>query len=122
VRLGDVDDQERDFPGVLLVQLVKGRNLPPERRSSVASEHQHDRLSLSCKRGQLDLRSLIQFRQRKVRRRIADLQPTGARPRPLGLKWKYEKRDRTRYLGHETGKSLGRLPHYREQPAASEHP
>jgi len=49
VCLGDVDDQECDSPGVLLVELVKGRNLPPERWSSVASEYEDDRLSLSGK-------------------------------------------------------------------------
>jgi len=50
VRLGDVHHQERDLLSVLLVELVESRNLPPEGRSSVASEDQHHRLSLSGKR------------------------------------------------------------------------
>jgi len=50
VRLGNVYDQERDLLSVLLIELVEGRNLPPKRRSSVASEYQDNRLSLSGKR------------------------------------------------------------------------
>jgi hypothetical protein len=50
VRLGDVHHQERDLLSILLIELVEGRNLPPEGRSSVASEDQHHRLSLSGKR------------------------------------------------------------------------
>jgi hypothetical protein len=50
VRLGDVNHQERDLLSILLVEFVEGRNLPPKRRSSVASENQDDWLSLSGKR------------------------------------------------------------------------
>lgn len=50
MRLGDVDHQERDLLSVLLIELVEGRNLPPKRRSSVASKYEHHRLSLSGKR------------------------------------------------------------------------
>jgi hypothetical protein len=50
VRLGDVYHQERDLLSILLVELIEGRNLPPKRRSSVASENQDDWLSLSGKR------------------------------------------------------------------------
>jgi hypothetical protein len=48
VRFGDVDHEESDLPCILFVELVEGGNLPPERRSSVASKHQHYRLVLSC--------------------------------------------------------------------------
>ncbi len=44
MRLRDVDDKERDLLPVLVIQLVEGGNLPPERRSSIAAEHEHDRL------------------------------------------------------------------------------
>src|SRR6267378_1778010 len=36
MRFGDVDDEELDLVRILLVELVEGGNLPPERRSSVA--------------------------------------------------------------------------------------
>ena len=44
MRLCDVDNQERDLLPVLIVELVERGNLPPERRSSIAAEKQHDRL------------------------------------------------------------------------------
>jgi hypothetical protein len=50
VRLGDVNHQECDLLSILLIELIEGRNLPPKRRSSVASEYQDDWLSLSGKR------------------------------------------------------------------------
>jgi hypothetical protein len=46
MRLGDVDDQERDLISVLVVELVEGRNLPPEGRSSIASKDKHNRAAL----------------------------------------------------------------------------
>jgi hypothetical protein len=33
---------------VLFIELVEGGNLPPERRSRVASEHEHYRLLQAC--------------------------------------------------------------------------
>ena len=41
----DVHDQEINLSLVLIVELVEGGNLPPEGRSSVAAENQHDRLA-----------------------------------------------------------------------------
>jgi hypothetical protein len=38
---GYVHNQEHDAPAILFVKLIKGRNLPPERRSSVAAEYQN---------------------------------------------------------------------------------
>jgi hypothetical protein len=46
MRLGDVDDEEGGLFSVLLIELVEGGNLPPERRSSVTTEDKHDRLML----------------------------------------------------------------------------
>ena len=40
----NVDDEEGDAVGVLIEELVEGRNLPPERRSSVAAEDENNRL------------------------------------------------------------------------------
>ncbi len=47
VRLNDVDDKERDPIAVLVVKLVQGGNLPPERRSGIAAKDEHDRLFCS---------------------------------------------------------------------------
>ena len=44
VRLENVDNEECDTISILLVKFVKGRNLPPERRSGVAAEYQDHRL------------------------------------------------------------------------------
>jgi hypothetical protein len=46
MRFGNVDHQESNPPAILLVELIEGRNLPPEWRSSVAAEYQNHRLPL----------------------------------------------------------------------------
>jgi len=46
MRFGDVDHQESNFALILIVELVEGGNLPPERRSSVAAENHDYRLRL----------------------------------------------------------------------------
>jgi hypothetical protein len=122
VRLSDVHHQERDLLSILLVELVEGRNLPPKRRSSVASKYEHHRLALRSKRRQLHLRTLIQLRQSKVRRGISDLQFAGAGAHPQRLEREYEECDWTRYSSHDPGKGLRRLPHDRIQCAAGENP
>jgi len=66
----NVDHQKRNLAVVLIVEFVEGRNLPPERRSSVASEDQNHRLSRGQRR-QLDAFGLVQPQQCEVRSRIA---------------------------------------------------
>jgi hypothetical protein len=44
MRLDDIDDQEGDALVVLVIEFVETGNLPPEGRSSIAAEDQHDRL------------------------------------------------------------------------------
>jgi hypothetical protein len=44
MRLEDIDDKKRDPAAVLVVKLVQGRNLPPERRSSVTAKNEYDGL------------------------------------------------------------------------------
>jgi len=122
VRLGNVHHQKRDLLSVLLVELVEGRNLPPKWRSSVASEDQHHRLSLSGKRRQLHLCAFVQLRQSKVGRRISHTQFAGTSTHPQGFKWKHEKRNRTRYSRHDPRKGLWRLPHDCVERPAGEHP
>ncbi len=46
MRFRDVHHQKRHAIAVLLVKFVEGRNLPPEWRSGITSEHQHHRLLL----------------------------------------------------------------------------
>jgi hypothetical protein len=46
MRFCNVDDQECHALAILLVKLVKGRNLPPKRGSGVAAEYQHHWLPL----------------------------------------------------------------------------
>jgi len=45
MRLSNINDQKSDPIAILPVKLVECGNLPPERRSGVASEYQHHRLS-----------------------------------------------------------------------------
>ena len=49
VRFRDVHHQKCDLAAVLLVEFVEGGDLPPERRSGVASKDQHHGLSLDGK-------------------------------------------------------------------------
>jgi hypothetical protein len=42
MRLQDIYGIKRHAVTELLVQLVEGGNLPPERRSGIAAEHQND--------------------------------------------------------------------------------
>ncbi len=44
MRLLNVDDEEIDAVTILAVERVEGGNLPPEGRSSIAPEDQHDGL------------------------------------------------------------------------------
>jgi hypothetical protein len=44
MRLQNVDGVESDPIAILLVQSVQGRNLPPERRSGIASKNKYNRL------------------------------------------------------------------------------
>lgn len=43
VRFEDVHGVERYIAAVFFIQCIEGGNLPPERRSSVAAEHEDDR-------------------------------------------------------------------------------
>ena len=82
MRLGDVDDQKRDLILILLIQLVEGGHLPPERRSGVAAKHEYHGVVLRGKRRELDLLGLVQFGQREVGRAIAHGQCSRPRMQP----------------------------------------
>jgi hypothetical protein len=46
MRFGNVNNQESNAPAILPVELIEGRNLPPEWRSSVATKYQNHGLLL----------------------------------------------------------------------------
>jgi hypothetical protein len=104
----DVDREEGDLLTVLIVELVEGRNLPPEGRSGVAAEDQNDGL---MEGGQLDAVGLIQFQEVEVGGGIAGLEMSGAGLHPEGFKRGEEKDDRAGHVGHDAGKGLRRLVH-----------
>jgi hypothetical protein len=60
MRFQNVDRKKCHLTAVLVVKLVEGRNLPPERGSSIASEDQNDWLPHSQRRQLNDL-ALIQL-------------------------------------------------------------
>ena len=86
MRFQDVHHEKSDCIAVLLVQLVEGGNLPPEGRSSVAAEDQHDRL-LPIQSGKLNSLRPVQLDQREVWSRITHMQGSSSSPEPHGFKW-----------------------------------
>ncbi len=109
VRLDDVDDEERDPVTVLVVEFVEGRNLPPEGRSGIAAEDEHDWL-FGSERSQLDIGGFIELEQVEVRRPVTRLQVSGAGVRPHGLEWGYEEYGIGEML-HHAAEGLRRLMH-----------
>lgn len=71
VGLEDIDDKKRDLASILVIELIEGRNLPPERRSSIATEDEYDRLVRSQRR-QSDSVRLVKLHQCEVWSEIAD--------------------------------------------------
>src|SRR5438477_5570131 len=67
--LGDVDNQKSHAVLVLLVKFVEGRNLPPERRSRIATENQHHGLLL-IQGGELNPFGLVDLKQGEIWRGI----------------------------------------------------
>ena len=113
VGFGDVDHDELDLVSIPVVELVQGRNLPPERRSGVAPEYQDDWPVFGSQSRQLNRTALVDRRQRKIGSKIALLQMAGAGARPQGFKREGEKRNRAWNAGHYTSERLGWLPHDR---------
>ena len=81
VSFEDVDGVKSDVITILLVELVEGRNLPPEGRSSVAAEDKHDRF-LSMERRKADVAALVLRRQIEVWNLVTDRDGTLASARP----------------------------------------
>jgi len=81
VRFQDINHIERRAILVPFVELVERGNLPAEGWSGVASEDEHHGLR-AAERSELDLRLSVAGWQGEVRRRIANLQPSGAGNEP----------------------------------------
>lgn len=79
--LGDVHDQEGDTVAILLVELIEGGSLPPEWRSSVATEDEHHRLPL-VHFSQMDDAALVHLREREIWSGVSDVESPGASPGP----------------------------------------
>jgi hypothetical protein len=118
VGFSDVNHEKGNTILVLLVKFVEGRNLPPEWRSSVTAEDQHDRLLL-VQDGQLNPFGLVDFEQGEVRRGIADLQGSGAGMKPGSFEWEEQEGDRPRQSLHDPAESFRGLVH-RPPDGASE--
>ena len=110
MRFGNVNNEESNAPAILLVKLIEGRNLPPERRSGVAAENQNHRLPL-VQHGELNSLTFVQLEQREVGRLISDLKRPGASMHPGRFKRKNQERDRTGHPGHDARESFRRLMH-----------
>ena len=96
MRFEDVNGVEVHVRAVIGIQLIEGRNLPPEWRSGVAAEDQHYRLFFS-ESGEIQMRALVQTRQGEIRRNIANVHVAGAGARPHRFKRSNEE-DRHRHL------------------------
>ena len=110
VSFQDVNGEKGHLAVVLLVEFIEGGNLPPEWRSRVAAEHQHDR-SLRGERCQVDGAAFVLRDQPEVGRRIAGSQVTGPGTQPRGFKREDQERDRAGHMGHHPPEGLRRLTH-----------
>jgi len=91
------------------VELVEGRNLPPKRRSGVASEHEHDGL-LCGERGKLYALGFVELQEGEIGREVPRGEVAGSCAQPESLEGQDEK-DGVWHVGHDTPKGFGRLPH-----------
>jgi hypothetical protein len=109
VRLSDVDHKKSDFASVLIVEFVEGRNLPPEWRSSVATEN-HDHGLLLVQGGELNSFALVEFQQGEVGRGVPYVQSACPGPTPQGFKWQDQK-NLPGQVRHHAGEGLWRTVH-----------
>jgi hypothetical protein len=93
MRFRDVDHEEGNLASVLLVELVEGRNLPPEGRSGVASKDQHHRPLLGGEGGQLYLCGFVEPPQQEVGCGAAHLQRARPGAHPESFEWKNQERN-----------------------------
>src|SRR5262249_5957944 len=89
---------------------VEGGYLPPEGRSGVAAEYEHNRL-LFVEERKLNRSSLIDLFQRKIRSGIADLEGSSAGVGPQRFKGIEQECDGCRNPGHHSTEDFRRLMH-----------
>jgi hypothetical protein len=106
----NIDDQEGDAIAVLIKQFVKGRNLPPEWRSSVAAEDEDDRL-LGRERGELDASAFVELHQGEVGCGIAGAKFAGASVRPESFERECEEDRGPWHMRHNAGEGFRWLTH-----------
>ena len=110
VSFENVDDQKGDAISILIEEFVKGGNLPPERRSSVAAEDEDNRLVRS-KRGKLDTAAFVELHQGEVGCRIAEVKFAGASVRPESFEGECKKDRWAWHARHDARELFGRLTH-----------
>jgi len=110
LRFRNIDDQESNTTAIRLVKLIEGGSLPPERRSSVPSEHKHHGLPLVYDR-ELNTLAFVYLEQREVWRRISQVQTPPASMHPQCFKREEQKDDGAGHSSHHGAESLRRLTH-----------
>lgn len=121
MRLSDVDHEEADLLSILLVELVQGGNLPPERRSGVTAEDQHGWLSLREGR-ELNLRTFVEFGQSEIGCRVAYVQGTRAGAHPHCLEGKNEERNFSGQMRHGSAELLWWASHRTVNHSTAQNP
>ena len=105
----DVDGVKGDFVFVLIVELVEGRNLPPEGRSGVAAEDEDDRL-LAAEGTELNMSRLVEGGESEVGSHITGLNRTSAGVCPQGFERQSDEGDHWS-SGHDAAELFRRLVH-----------
>jgi hypothetical protein len=110
MRFCDVDNQKGNAVSILLIELVEGGNLPPERRSSIAAKYKHHRpLLVQC--GKLNRSALVLRYKREIRGGISYAQSPRAGMSPKRFKREEQENDWSGYSGHDAPKLFRRLAH-----------
>lgn len=107
---GDIHHQKPSAVFILVVQFIKGGNLPPKRWSSVAAENEDHRLVV-IQRRKLNASAFVHFEQRKIRHTISGIQMPGTRSQPQSLKGIKKKGNWSGHPHHDAAKLLRRLMH-----------
>ncbi len=116
----DVDHQKSDTILVLLIELVEGRNLPPEWWSSVAAKDQYDRL-LFVQSGKLNPLGFVELEECEIGGRISDVEASRTSVQPCRLKRKEEKRNGAGHPLHHPAECFRGLVHRPPDQASESH-
>src|ERR1044072_7946841 len=111
MRLGNVNDEELHLIPIVLVQLVEGGHLPPERWSGITAKNENHRLALRGEGRKLELRALVQLGKRKLGRGRSNLYAARARMQPEVLKRQHQECHLLWNSRHHLTKPFGRTTH-----------